>query len=130
MTKITNPTGAVALASAVKAHVVETLSDPPMAAEGSVATPVPENEPLPKTSPNPELGDVVIHRATDKSKQFNGSSDHPAMVTHVWKDKAGRVTCLNLTVIPDCGAPWSATSQTRIHSSVQRDGWFTKGEQQ
>lgn len=49
----------------------------------------------------PSLGRIVLFR----SEQSNGQHEHPAIVTRVWSD-----TCVNLTVLPDCGAPVSKTS--------------------
>lgn len=85
-----------------------------------------ESEPAPllaKTSPVVRVGDTVIYRTQEKSKQFNGSTDHPAIVTRDW----GK--CVNLKVIPDCGAPYDATSQKRINAADKDGtGYFTPGE--
>lgn len=57
----------------------------------------------------PTLGRIVIVRTAQK---FNDTNEHPAVITRVWgtgDTREGKV-CVNLTVLPDCGAPFSMTS--------------------
>jgi len=79
--------------------------------------------PRAKSSPIVRVGETVIYRTQDKAKQFNGSSDHPAIVTHDFG------SCVNLKVLPDCGDVYDATSQPRISADDEKGtGWFSLGE--
>lgn len=94
---------------------------PQTSGEESAEAPAPR--PLAKTSPSPYLGMTVLFRTQDEGRRYNGSDVHPAIITHVWSG------CVNLKVIPDCGAPYDATSQKRIaYSDVGSQGWFTIDE--
>jgi len=88
-----------------------------------VKQPVADVPRAPKTSPSPCLGDTVIFRTQEQSRQHNGSSDHVAIITRVWAKS------VNLKVLPDCGDPYDATSQPRIaYQDEKGTGWFTIGE--
>jgi len=50
----------------------------------------------------PSIGRVVLVRLI---KPSNGSYIHPAIINRVWSNE-----CVNLCVLPDCGAPFNATS--------------------
>lgn len=68
----------------------------------------------------PSIGRIVIHRTQDPNKKFNGSKDHPAIVTCVFAPN-----CINVMVLPDCGTPYCATSQGEIDpASETAQGWF------
>ena len=43
-----------------------------------------------------QVGDIVIYMQHPGDVPFNGFTEHPAIVTHVWSDD-----CVNLTVFPD-----------------------------
>lgn len=62
----------------------------------------------------PSLGRVVLYHGVIS----NGAAEHPAIVTRVWSD-----TCVNLTVLPDFGAPELRTSVNQDESTVQATGW-------
>ena len=68
----------------------------------------------------PQLGEIVIHRSQIDGCKFNGSKDHPAIVTRVWSQ-----TGVNLKVLPDCGAPYDQTSQLKIDPANEAEhGWY------
>jgi hypothetical protein len=50
------------------------------------------------------MGRIVIVRTPTS---FNGSNEHPAIITHAWRDDYA-----NVKVLPDCGAPYDDTSIT------------------
>lgn len=58
------------------------------------------------------VGDIVLFN----SYHSNGVDAHPAIVTRVWGPD-----CVNLQVLPDCGAPF-------VKTSVTRAGIFRGGE--
>lgn len=71
-------------------------------------------------TPQPSLGRTVIHRSQSLAMKFNGSADHPAIITRVWTGEY-----VNLKVLPDCGQPYDATSQCRIDpANESAQGWF------
>lgn len=100
--------------------------DPPSETEATelpAEEPAPPPKPAPKTSPSPYLGMPVLFRTQQSDRKYNGSDLHPAIITRVWEK------FVNLKVIPDCGAPYDATSQQRIaYSDVEGQGWFTIDE--
>lgn len=60
----------------------------------------------------PSIGRICIVRTNDF---YNGSNEHPAVITRVWStndpgEAAGSFACVNVTVLPDCGIPFSMTS--------------------
>jgi hypothetical protein len=58
----------------------------------------------------PSLGRIII---VGSSASAGDSQEHPAIVNRVWgsDDPAdGAHVCVNATVFPDCGAPYSQTS--------------------
>lgn len=59
-----------------------------------------------------KVGDVVLFRGGVS----NGTQIHPAMVTRVWAQN-----CVNLLVVPDCGAPYVETSVLRDDSAWHED---------
>lgn len=95
----------------------------PASALDVASEPAPDAPQGPKTSPSPCQGMTVLFRTQDKDRQYNGADVHPAVITRVWPK------CVNLKVLPDCGAPYDATSQQRIaYSDVKGQGWFTVDE--
>ena len=56
----------------------------------------------------PSIGRIVLFRSLDS----NGSKEHPAIINRVWGDGP----CVNLMVLPDCGAPISKTSVNQNES--------------
>ncbi len=52
-----------------------------------------------------QKGDIVYYRAASQAEIFNGMDVHCALITHVWNAQ-----CLNLKVMPDCGAVFDKTS--------------------
>jgi len=54
-------------------------------------------------SQKPSLGRIVL--VSDPGHESNGTTEHPAIINRVWSD-----VCVNLTVFPDCGTPYSKTS--------------------
>lgn len=59
----------------------------------------------------PCLGEIVL---VGTSERYNGSNEHPAIVTRVWNEN-----CVNVTVLPDCAPPFMMTSATRATSPDQ-----------
>jgi hypothetical protein len=60
----------------------------------------------------PSIGRIVI---VSDFQIHNGSDEHPAVINRVWgtndpADERGSSVCINTTVLPDCGAPYNATS--------------------
>lgn len=60
----------------------------------------------------PTIGRIVTVRT---SEPYNGSSEHPAIVTRVWSsndpaEARGAHACINVTVLPDCGEPFWMSS--------------------
>lgn len=47
----------------------------------------------------PSIGRIVIYVCADHEPSFNGSREHPAIITRVWSD-----TCVNLKVFFDGSA--------------------------
>ena len=58
--------------------------------------------------PIPQIGSTVIVRGI----QSNGATEHPAIITRAWstQDTDRGAVAVNLTVLPDCGAPLLRTS--------------------
>jgi len=56
-------------------------------------------------SQKPSLGRIVL--VNDPGHESNGTTEHPAIINRVWSD-----VCVNLTVFPDYGAPYTKTSVT------------------
>lgn len=56
---------------------------------------------------NLKLGDTVLVRSTQAS---NGTNVHPAIVTRLWSDPVSPGAAINLTVLPDCAAPFCSSS--------------------
>jgi len=54
-----------------------------------------------------QVGEIVI--VCDKGRPFNGTYEHPAVVTRVWGSGEPTPT-VNVKVLPDCGEPYDATS--------------------
>lgn len=50
----------------------------------------------------PSVGRIVMFHSDAKQ---NGSNVHPAIITRVWTRD-----CVNLTIFPDAGLPYSVTS--------------------
>lgn len=60
----------------------------------------------------PSIGRIVLVKTT---QTFNGSDIHPAIVNRVWStndpaEAKGSFACVNVTVLPDGGAPFSLGS--------------------
>ena len=55
----------------------------------------------------PSVGRIVHYYTSQTHQHFNavGPGPYPAIITRVWSP-----TCVNLKVLPDCGAPFDATS--------------------
>lgn len=66
----------------------------------------------------PFLGAVVLYKTADATELSNGTDVHPAIVNRVWNDE-----CVSLTVFPDCGAPFTATSVTHSASLGLSRSW-------
>lgn len=58
---------------------------------------------------------VIFHGGP--AHEFNGTQEHPAIVTRVWSED-----CVNLTVFPDGGPPFNASSVTPADSGAV-PGW-------
>lgn len=64
----------------------------------------------------PSKGRIVLYR--EPGFVSNGDNEHVAIITRVWTRD-----CVNLTVLPDCGAPVSKTSVV-FHDKDDGDyGW-------
>ena len=71
----------------------------------------------------PSVGRIVIVRT---EKDFNGSKEHPAIINRVWgtndpAEAKGSFVCVNATVLPDCGAPFSMTSLALYETKEEAD---------
>lgn len=76
-------------------------------------------ETAPNISPaaiaKPSIGRIVLVTG----KESNGVSEHAAIVTRAWSAE-----CVNVTVFPDNGAPYSLTSvQVSDDNSSQPQRW-------
>lgn len=60
----------------------------------------------------PSLGRIVLFGALDS----NGQKEHPAIITRVWSDE-----CVNLTVLPDYGAPVCKSSVPLLPEGTQSE---------
>lgn len=58
------------------------------------------------------IGDIVVYVQHPGDVPFNGSFEHPAIVTHVWRDN-----CVNLTVFPD-----QSMQTLRVSSCMRQSG--------
>ena len=66
---------------------------------------------------------TVVQFFGQSQQGSNGTRLHPAVVNRVWGD--GEVPCLNLTVLPDCGEPFCATSvchRSQVNLPIGEDG--------
>lgn len=53
---------------------------------------------------------VIVHT----QQAFNGSHEHPGIITHAWRDDY-----VNVKVLPDCGAPYDDTSITLFQTKEE-----------
>ncbi len=65
---------------------------------------------------SPSIGRTVIYQAHEHERS-NSALEHPAIITSVHND-----TCVNLKVLPDCGAIFDATSAVLDGSDDPRPG--------
>lgn len=57
----------------------------------------------------PTLGRIVL--ATGSAAEANGAKECPAIITRVWShNEAGGYWVVNLTLVPDCAEPRTASS--------------------
>lgn len=71
----------------------------------------------------PSLGRIVIART---SQAFNGSNEHPAIINRVWgsndpAEAKGAHVAVNIAVLPDCGASFTATSVALFETKEEAD---------
>lgn len=60
----------------------------------------------------PSIGRIVLVKT---ARAFNGETVHPAIINRVWStndpaDARGSYACVNVTVFPDCDAPFTLGS--------------------
>lgn len=72
----------------------------------------------------PSLGRIVIVRT---AQEYNGAREHPAVITRVFSDRdtmgeVGGFNRVNLTVMPDCHSPFSATSVPLFETEKESHG--------
>lgn len=73
----------------------------------------------------PSIGRIVI---VETAADYNGTNRHPAIINRVWGDGEPQPgadgvnpptsVCVNVTVLPDCGMPFSMTSIALHHSEA------------
>jgi len=67
----------------------------------------------------PTVGRIVHFYTDNKARHSNGvdAGPYPAIITRVWSEKS-----VNLKVLPDCGAPFDATS-TELKQEGRQTYW-------
>lgn len=68
--------------------------------------------------PKPSICRMVLFRSTYSDEQWNGASEHPAVITRVWSS-----TCVNLKVLCDGAAPVDLSSVELEGSFAPIDGF-------
>lgn len=61
-----------------------------------------------------------------KNFESNGVDEHPAIITRVWSLGTGPMNsdCINVTILPDCGAPACKTSVYLFANRAQADQYL------
>jgi hypothetical protein len=58
----------------------------------------------------PYCGMAIVYKGRSPSSTYNGHDTQPGLITTSWGASEEGGQCVNVKVLPDCGAPFDATS--------------------